>query len=62
MDQVTGVGDGEEGVGACRRRTVFSGRRKRGMGLGGRTHFVACLNRLAIDHASLSRRSTVPTL
>ena len=39
--------------------------RKRGMlwqaGRGEGTHFVACLSRLTVDHASLSRRGTVPT-
>ena len=32
-----------------------------GGGGGGGYSFVACLNHLAIDHASLPRRSTVPT-
>ena len=30
-------------------------------GWGGKSSFVACLSRWTIDHASLSRRSTVPT-
>ena len=30
-------------------------------GWGGAYSFVACLSHLTIDHASLSRRSTVPT-
>ena len=34
----------------------------RGGGAGGGTHLLlACLSHLTIDHASLSRRSTVPT-
>ena len=34
---------------------------KGGGGGGGAPSFVACLRNLAIDHASLSRRSAVPT-
>ena len=49
---------------SSRRCSLVSARRcgtGGGGGTGGAYSFVACLSRLTIDHASLSRRSTVPT-
>ena len=39
----------------------YQSRRLERIRRGGAYSFVACLNHLTIDHASLSRRSTVPT-
>ena len=50
--------------GEGRKEGIEEGGREGGRegGGGGRAYsFVACLNHLTIDHASLSRRSTVPT-
>ena len=57
-----GFGGTSTGSEAVQRREpgLEGGRRGRGGGNGGRTHFVACVSHLTVDHATLSRRSTVP--
>ena len=61
-----GSGAGKGGIGIGASCTRNAGRRWWGWlgrvgGGGGGYSFFACLSHLTIDHASLSRRSTVPT-